>query len=93
MPRSSRTGPAGFQPLSGRPRDRAEPDRYPLAAQSKATLAGTLKVSTGNGFVPSHGEAFSVLPYHTHSGTFSTLTGTPAYSVSYTATAAKVVYP
>jgi hypothetical protein len=64
-----------------------------LSVGGKATLAGTLKVSTGNGFVPSHGEAFSVLLYHSHSGTFSTLTGTPAYSVSYTATAAKAVYP
>jgi hypothetical protein len=64
-----------------------------LSVGGKATLAGTLKVNTGNGFVPSHGEAFSVLLYHTRSGTFSALTGTPAYSVSYTATAAKVVYP
>jgi hypothetical protein len=64
-----------------------------LSVGGKAALAGTLKVSTGNGFVPSHGEAFSVLSYHSHSGTFSTLTGTPAYSVSYIATAAKVVYP
>ena len=64
-----------------------------LSVGGKATLAGTLKVNTGNGFVPSHGEAFSVLLYHTRGGTFSTLTGTPAYSVSYIATAAKVVYP
>jgi hypothetical protein len=38
-------------------------------------------------------QAFAVLPYHTRSGTFGALTGTPASSVSYTATAANVVYP
>ncbi len=64
-----------------------------LSVGGKATLAGTLKVNTGNGFVPTHGEAFSVLLYHTRSGMFGTLSGSPAYTVSYTATAAKVVYP
>jgi hypothetical protein len=64
-----------------------------LSVGGKATLAGTLKVSTGNGFVPSHGESFSVLLYHTRGGMFGTLTGTPAYTVNYTATAANVVYP
>jgi fibronectin-binding autotransporter adhesin len=64
-----------------------------LSVGGHATLAGTLKVNTGGGFTPSHGEAFSVLLYHAHSGTFGTLSGSPAYSVSYTATAAKVVYP
>ena len=59
----------------------------------KATLAGTLKASTGNGFVPAHGASFSVLLYHTRSGTFGTLSGSPSYTVSYTATAANVVYP
>jgi hypothetical protein len=48
---------------------------------------------TAIGFVPSHGQAFSVLLYQTRSGTFATLSGSPPYSVSYTATAAKVVYP
>jgi hypothetical protein len=42
---------------------------------------------------PGHGQAFSVLLYHTRAGTFGTLTGTPAYSVKYIATAANVVYP
>jgi hypothetical protein len=64
-----------------------------LSVGGKATLAGTLKVNTGNGFVPGHGQSFSVLLYHTRAGTFGTLTGTPAYSVTYTATAANVVYP
>jgi hypothetical protein len=64
-----------------------------LSVGGKATLAGTLKVNTGNGFVPGHGQSFSVLLYHTRSGMFGTLSGTPTYSVSYTATAANVVYP
>jgi hypothetical protein len=64
-----------------------------LSVGGKATLAGTLKVSTGNGFVPGHGQSFSVLLYHTRSGTFGTLSGSPPYTVSYTATAANVVYP
>ena len=64
-----------------------------LSVGGTATLAGTLKVSTGNGFVPAHGESFSVLLYHTRSGTFGTLSGSPAYTVSYIATAANVVYP
>ena len=64
-----------------------------LSVGGKATLAGTLKVSTGNGFVPSHGEAFAVLLYHSRSGMFGTLSGSPAYTVSYTATAGKAVYP
>lgn len=64
-----------------------------LSVGGKATLAGSLKVSTGNGFVPSHGEAFAVLLYHSRSGMFGTLSGSPAYTISYTATAGKVVYP
>jgi hypothetical protein len=64
-----------------------------LSVGGKATLAGTLKVNTGNGFVPGHGQSFSVLLYHTRSGTFGTLSGSPSYTVSYTATAANVVYP
>ena len=64
-----------------------------LSVGGTATLAGTLKASTGNGFVPAHGASFSVLLYHTRSGTFGTLSGSPSYTVSYTATAANVVYP
>lgn len=64
-----------------------------LSVGGKATLAGTLKVNTGNGFVPGHGQSFSVLRCHTRSGTFGTLSGTPAYAVSYTATAANVGLP
>jgi hypothetical protein len=64
-----------------------------LSVAGKATLAGTLKVNTGNGFVPGHGQSFAVLLYHTRSGTFATLSGSPAYTVSYTATAANAVYP
>ena len=64
-----------------------------LSVGGQATLAGTLKVSTGNGFTPSHGESFSVLLYQSRSGKFSTTSGSPAYTVTYTSTAAKVVYP
>jgi hypothetical protein len=64
-----------------------------LSVGGTATLAGTLKASTGNGFVPAHGASVSVLLYHTRSGMFGTLSGSPPYTVSYTATAANVVYP
>lgn len=43
--------------------------------------------------MPSHGESLSALLYHARSGMFGTLSGIPAYTVSYTATAANVVYP
>jgi hypothetical protein len=64
-----------------------------LSVGAQATLAGTLKVSTGNGFTPAHGQTFAILLYHTRSGTFATLTGHPTYTVAYRATAAKVKYP
>jgi hypothetical protein len=64
-----------------------------LSVSGQATLAGTLKVSTGGGFIPGHGQAFSVLLYHSRSGTFATLSGHPTYTVAYRATAAKAVYP
>ena len=64
-----------------------------LSVSGQATLAGTLKVNTGGGFTPAHGQAFSVLLYHSRSGTFATLSGHPTYTVAYRATAAKVVYP
>jgi hypothetical protein len=63
-----------------------------LSVGGQATLAGTLKVNPGNGFNP-HGKSFSVLLYHSRSGKFTTLSGSPAYTVSYGTTAAKVVYP
>ena len=37
--------------------------------------------------------SFAVLLRHIRRGMFGTLPGTPAYTVSYTATAANVVYP
>jgi hypothetical protein len=63
-----------------------------LSVGGQATLAGTLKVSTGGGFTPAHGQAFAVLLYHTRSGTFTTRSGHPAYTIAYRATAAKVIY-
>jgi hypothetical protein len=74
-------------------RQRHDSRREVPGPDRRATLAGTLKVNTGNGFVPGHGQSFSVLLYHTRSGMFGTLTGTPAYTVNYTATAANVVHP
>ena len=64
-----------------------------LSVGGQATLAGTLKVNAGGGFIPAHGQAFSVLLYHSRSGTFATRSGHPTYTVAYRATAAKVVYP
>ena len=63
-----------------------------LSVGVTATLAGTLKVNPGSGFNP-HGKSFSVLLYHSRSGKFTTLSGSPAYTVSYGTTAAKAVYP
>ena len=63
-----------------------------LSVGGQATLAGILKVNPGNGFNP-HGKSFAVLLYHSRSGKFTTLSGSPAYTVSYGTTAAKVVYP
>ena len=63
-----------------------------LSVGGQATLAGTLKVSTGGGFTPAHGQAFAVLLYHTRSGTFGTRSGHPPYTIAYRATAAKVIY-
>ena len=63
-----------------------------LSVGGQATLAGTLKVNPGNGFNP-HGKSFPVLLYHSRSGKFATLSGSPAYTVSYGTTAAKAVYP
>jgi hypothetical protein len=64
-----------------------------VAGASVCCVNPDVFLNTGNGFVPGHGQSFSVLLYHTRSGMFGTLTGTPAYTVNYTATAANVVYP
>jgi hypothetical protein len=64
-----------------------------LSVGGQATLSGTLQVNTGGGFIPAHGQAFSVLVYQSRSGTFATLSGQPAYTVAYRATAARAVYP
>jgi hypothetical protein len=64
-----------------------------LSVGGQATLSGTLQVNTGGGFTPAHGQAFSVLACHSRSGTFATLSGHPAFTVAYSATAARAVYP
>jgi hypothetical protein len=82
---------AGTTARPGRSRPRAGVDT--ARSPARTVTDGSLKVNTGNGFVPSHEEAFSVLLYHSRSGMFGTLSGSPAYTVSYTATAGKVAYP
>jgi hypothetical protein len=64
-----------------------------LQVQMAATLAGSLHVSTAGGFVPKHKQSFAVVVYRTHSGQFSSTSGSPSFGVAYGATAAKVVYP
>jgi hypothetical protein len=64
-----------------------------LSVGGQATLSGTLQVNTGGGFVPAHGQAFPILVYHSRSGTFATHSGHPTYTVAYSATAARAVYP
>jgi hypothetical protein len=64
-----------------------------FSAGSGLSGGGTLQVNTGGGFTPAHGQAFSVLVYHSRSGTFATLSGHPTYTVAYSATAARAVYP
>jgi hypothetical protein len=56
------------------------------------TLAAGTGVLTAALLVPAAASASSSQTW-TRSGMFGTLTGTPAYTVNYTATAANVVYP
>jgi len=44
-----------------------------LTVTGTATMAGTLNVSLIDGFIPQVGDSFSILPYGTRSGGFSTL--------------------
>jgi len=44
-----------------------------LIVTGTATMAGTLNVSLINGFIPQVGDSFTILPYGTRSGGFSTL--------------------
>jgi hypothetical protein len=63
-----------------------------LAVGGHATLAGTLHVSTGSGFTPKHHQAFAILLYHARSGTFTTHSGAPAYTLTYGTTLTKAVF-
>jgi hypothetical protein len=47
-----------------------------IAVSGKATLAGTLQVSTISGFAPAVGQSLTVLTYGQALGTFATLSGT-----------------
>jgi hypothetical protein len=64
-----------------------------LAVGQAATLAGALAVSAGGGFAPKPAEAFEILKYQSHTGRFTTKSGTPPYTVTYQMAGAKVVYP
>ena len=57
-----------------------------------ATLAGTLHADTGSGFTPGHRQAFAVLVCHNRSGKFAGKSGRPVFGLTYSATAASVVY-
>ncbi len=48
-------------------------DQLKVLGASTATLAGTLNVSLANGFVPTDGNAFSVMTFASATGTFGTL--------------------
>ena len=66
-----------------------------LDVDGTAALAGTLDLSTINGFVPALGQTFTVLTATSRSGTFANVTGLYAgggrqYAVSYTPTAVVV---
>ncbi len=54
-----------------------------LVITGVATLAGTVKVTTSH-FTPKKKQSFQVMRYHSHKGSFTTKSGKPKYSVSYT---------
>jgi hypothetical protein len=55
-------------------------------------LAGRLLISTSGGFKPPKSKLFAVLGYISRSGKFSTLSGSPAYTVGYHATSMDVTF-
>jgi len=54
-----------------------------LVVTGAAKLAGTIKVTTSH-FTPKKGQSFQVMRYHSHTGSFTTKSGTPKYRISYT---------
>jgi len=54
-----------------------------LIVTGAAKLAGTIKVTTSH-FTPKKGQSFQVMRYHSHTGSFTTKSGTPKYRISYT---------
>jgi hypothetical protein len=54
-----------------------------LVVTGAAKLAGTIKVTTSH-FTPKKGQSFQVMRYRSHTGSFTTKSGTPKYRVSYT---------
>ena len=55
-------------------------------------LTGTLNVGTSGGFTPPSGTPFAVLHYASRTGKFTKLSGSPAYTVAYHATATDVAF-
>jgi len=54
-----------------------------LIVEGRAGLNGTIKVTTSGGFKPKKGQSFQVMRYSRHDGSFTKLTGTPKYKISY----------
>ncbi len=54
-----------------------------LAVNGAARLAGTIKVTTSH-FTPRKKQSFQVMRYRSHAGSFTTKSGRPKYSITYT---------
>jgi len=54
-----------------------------LVVTGATKLAGTIKVTTRH-FTPKKGQSFQVMRYQSHTGSFTTKSGSPKYRVSYT---------
>ena len=57
-----------------------------------ARHCGKPHADTGSGFTPGHRQAFAVLVCHNRSGKFAGKSGRPVFGLTYSATAASVVY-
>jgi hypothetical protein len=64
-----------------------------LNVGSHASLSGTLHVDAGSGFTPGHRLSVAVLVCQGRRGKFAGMSGGPNFSVAYSTTGAKVVYP
>jgi hypothetical protein len=61
-----------------------------ISLLSIAAIIGTLNIARPTNFIPGVNDAFAILTYGSHSGTFGTVTGTTAsprtFTPAYTAT-------